>query len=97
MKNLIAQLLHGAPQAEKAAESEAAQKRKTQRKDWRDRAVQKAALKYGKPFKCAADGVPREVLLGNRESRVIELRSAPHPATVTQFPKHASASTLKAV
>ena len=102
MKNFIARLLHGAAQTppQFRADAEPARKRKPQGKDWRDRAIQKAAFRYGKPFKCAADGVPREVLLGDRASRVIELRSTQEKATVTQFPKPigaAGGSTLKAV
>lgn len=102
MKNFIARLLHGAAQTRPQfrTEAEPARKRKAQAKDWRERAVQKAAIRYGKPFKCAADGVPREVLLGDRTSRVIELRSTQGMAVVTQFPKPVGASgatTLKAV
>lgn len=32
--------------------------------DWRDEAVKKAAERHGKPFLCAADGVPRERFVG---------------------------------
>lgn len=102
MKNFIARLLHGAARnpPQLGAGAGLARKRKPHGKDWRERAVQKAAIRYGKPFKCAADGVPREVLLGDRTSRVIELRSTQGTAVVTQFPKPVGAggaTTLKAV
>lgn len=98
MKNFIAQLLLGAPQKAAGDAAEPSPKSRA-RKDWRDRAVQKAAARYGKPFKCAPDGVPREVLLGNCAERVIELRCTPRTAKVSQFPKSAAgaAGALKAV
>jgi hypothetical protein len=30
-------------------------------RDWREEKLAQAAAKYGKPFRCAADGLPREV------------------------------------
>lgn len=33
------------------------------KRDWRERALQKAAAKYGKPFKCAAQGLDREIMV----------------------------------
>jgi len=33
------------------------------KRDWRERALLKAAAKYGKPFKCAAKGLDREVMV----------------------------------
>ena len=35
--------------------------------DWRDAKLQEAAARYGKPFKCCAPSVPREVLVGGKE------------------------------
>lgn len=32
--------------------------------DWRAERVKLAAVRFGKPFKCAADGVPRERFVG---------------------------------
>lgn len=31
-------------------------------RDWREEALKRAAEKYGRPFRCAGNGVPREVL-----------------------------------
>lgn len=39
--------------------------------DWRDEKVRKAAERYGKPFKCAADSVPRERLVGRDQQKEI--------------------------
>lgn len=33
--------------------------------DWREAKLVEAAKRHGRPFKCAGDGVPREVLLGS--------------------------------
>jgi hypothetical protein len=34
--------------------------------DWRKRKLAEAAQKYGRPFKCAADDLPHETILGSR-------------------------------
>jgi hypothetical protein len=34
--------------------------------DWRKEQLAAAAKKYGRPFKCAADDMPREVFVGGR-------------------------------
>lgn len=34
-----------------------------ERKDWRDEAVKLAAQRYGKPFRCGPDGIPREIIV----------------------------------
>ena len=34
--------------------------------DWRQERLAEAALKYGKPFKCASDDMPREVIVGGK-------------------------------
>ena len=38
------------------------------RDDWRKTKLAAAARKHGKPFKCAVDGLPREVLLISRNA-----------------------------
>src|SRR5205085_9997196 len=35
--------------------------------DWREPLLIEAARKHGKPFKCAGDDLPREVILGGRD------------------------------
>jgi hypothetical protein len=32
--------------------------------DWRKQRLAEAAQRHGKPFKCAADGMPREIMVG---------------------------------
>lgn len=39
--------------------------------DWRDEAVKAAAAKYGRPFRCAAGHVAREVLLHDESRRQV--------------------------
>jgi hypothetical protein len=34
--------------------------------DWRAERLAEAAQKYGKPFKCASDDMPREVIVGGK-------------------------------
>jgi hypothetical protein len=34
--------------------------------DWRAERLAQAAQKYGKPFKCASDDMPREVIVGGK-------------------------------
>jgi hypothetical protein len=34
--------------------------------DWRAQRLAEAAQKYGKPFKCASDDMPREVIVGGK-------------------------------
>jgi hypothetical protein len=34
--------------------------------DWRKRKLEEAAQKYGRPFKCAGDDMPRETMLRDR-------------------------------
>jgi hypothetical protein len=34
--------------------------------DWRKRKLAEAAQKYGRPFKCAGDDMPREIVLRGR-------------------------------
>jgi hypothetical protein len=34
--------------------------------DWRAKRLAEAAQKYGKPFKCASDDMPREVIVGGK-------------------------------
>ena len=34
--------------------------------DWRKRKLEEAALKYGRPFKCAGDDMPHEVVMRGR-------------------------------
>jgi hypothetical protein len=34
--------------------------------DWRQARLAEAAQKYGKPFKCASDDMPREVIVGGK-------------------------------
>lgn len=51
--------------------------------DWRDEKVKQAAERFGKPFKCAADGVPRERL--RHDTREIEIVRP--KATVTDITK----------
>ena len=48
------------------------------RKDWREAALQNAAIRHGKPFKVGADGLPREVL-DKGKPRVVG--SKPHLVT----------------
>jgi hypothetical protein len=42
--------------------------RKSVRKpdDWRQQRLAEAAQKYGKPFKCASNDLPREVIVGGK-------------------------------
>jgi hypothetical protein len=35
-------------------------------KDWRQQRLAEAAQKYGKPFKCASNDLPREVIVGGK-------------------------------
>ena len=34
--------------------------------DWRKRKLAEAAQKYGRPFKCAGDDVPHEIMMDGR-------------------------------
>jgi len=54
--------------------------------DWREPLLMEAARKHGKPFKCASDELPREIMLGGKrlvivgaDSRVMQ-GSAPSQA-----------------
>jgi hypothetical protein len=40
--------------------------------DWRRPLLAEAARKHGKPFKCAGDELPREVILGGKDLVVID-------------------------
>ena len=64
-------------------------KRKRRTKDWRDEAVKAAAAKHGKPFECGPDGVPREVLIGSKQTLTVIVKNAAQDATVTQIRKAA--------
>ena len=57
------------------------------RKDWREAALQNAAQRHGKPFKVAADGLPREVL-DKGKSRVVGIPET--EATVTPIKRKKS-------
>ena len=39
--------------------------------DWREPLLIEAARKHGKPFKCAGDELPREIILGGKELIVV--------------------------
>ena len=39
--------------------------------DWRGPLLLEAARKHGKPFKCAGDDLPREIILGGKELVVV--------------------------
>lgn len=39
--------------------------------DWREPLLIEAARKHGKPFKCAGDELPREIILGGRDLVVV--------------------------
>ena len=39
--------------------------------DWREPLLLEAARKHGKPFKCAAHELPREIILGGKELIVV--------------------------
>ena len=39
--------------------------------DWREPLLIAAARKHGKPFKCAGDELPREIILGGKELVVV--------------------------
>lgn len=41
-------------------------KRDKKQKDWRDAAIRKAAIKYGRAFKCGSASLDREVLVDSR-------------------------------
>lgn len=45
-----------------------------ERFDWREPLLVEAARKYGKPFKCAADELPREVILGGKDVVVVGIQ-----------------------
>ena len=45
--------------------------------DWREPLLVEAARKYGKPFKCAAHELPREVMLGGKDVVVVGVQSHP--------------------
>lgn len=47
--------------------------------DWRDEKVKEAAERYGKPFKCAADGVPRERYTLDRQIEVVRPKATVTP------------------
>jgi hypothetical protein len=40
--------------------------------DWRKRKLEEAAQKYGKPFKCAAEDMPHEIVLRDRIVMIAE-------------------------
>ena len=44
----------------------------TESDDWRKEQLAAAAKKYGRPFKCAGDDLPREVLIGGRYIVTVE-------------------------
>lgn len=55
----VTRTLHDAPDAGKRTPV-----RKSD--DWRQARLAEAAQKYGKPFKCASDDMPREVIVGGK-------------------------------
>ncbi|MEP6610175.1 MAG: hypothetical protein ABJA83_16080 [Burkholderiaceae bacterium] len=42
------------------------------RDDWRAGRLAQAAQRHGKPFKCASDALPREVLIGGKNRIAVE-------------------------
>ena len=51
--------------------------------DWRRPLLAEAARKHGKPFKCAGDELPREVILGGKDIVVIDF----DPCDLTGSPR----------
>jgi hypothetical protein len=48
--------------------------------DWRAARLAEAAQRHGKPFKCASDALPREVLMGRTSQ--IAVASSKQPVTL---------------
>ena len=58
------------------AEDQGATLEKRKERDWRDAAVKKAAVKYGRPFKCAPDSLRREVLVTGADKKAVTVAVA---------------------
>ena len=56
--------------------------------DWRKQRLSEAAQKHGKPFKCAAPDMPREVLVGGKQVALAVQHEpvAEQPTNVTHLP-----------
>lgn len=71
------------------ADPEPAPRRK---RDWRTKALEKAAERYAKPFKCGATNMPREVFRG-KEKVIADSPEIPQPSpklvTVADFKQKA--------
>ena len=52
--------------------------------DWRRPLLAEAARKHGKPFKCAGDELPREVILGGKDLVVVDF----DPCDVSGSPRN---------
>ncbi|HTN28020.1 MAG TPA: hypothetical protein VL180_09570 [Burkholderiales bacterium] len=62
----VAQILSATRETPKMPGTESEKPVRAPTADWRQQRLAEAAEKYGKPFKCASDDLPREVIVGGK-------------------------------
>ena len=62
----VAQILSATRETPKMPGTESEKPVRVPTADWRQQRLAEAAEKYGKPFKCASDDLPREVIVGGK-------------------------------